>query len=247
MKATQNPPRPQSSTPDPKDLPYRLRRSRIHGQGAFATRAIKKGERIVEYVGERISHTEADRRHLKKADDDGHTFLFTIDDKTVIDAGVGGNSSRFINHSCDPNCEVIIDRRRIYVEAIRPIAAGEELAYDYRIGRSDDDPPGMEEVFGCRCETAACRGTMLAPLEDEEEEAPISERRQKNARDVAGAPSSGSRGSRAAGSTGGERGSRGSSRGTRSTSERGARVPAKRTKGPRSTKAAPPTRRRRAG
>ncbi len=142
---------------------YRLRRSRVHGSGLFATRVIPNGVQVIEYVGERISHAEADRRHADKADDDGHTFLFTIDAKIVIDAGVGGNISRFINHSCDPNCEVVLDDGRPFVESIRAIAPGEELAYDYNLTRSDDDSPEVAKVFACRCGTAKCRGTMLAP------------------------------------------------------------------------------------
>jgi len=145
--------------------PYRVRRSKIHGTGVFATRRIPQGARIVEYLGERISHAEADRRYAAKADDDNHTFLFTVDARTVIDAGVGGNAARYINHSCEPNCETVADARRIFIEALRDIAIGEELAYDYRIERDRDDPPDIERLFGCRCGTTACRGTMLlAPL-----------------------------------------------------------------------------------
>jgi len=143
---------------------YRLRRSRVHGSGLFATREIPNGAQIIEYVGERISHAEADRRHADKAEDDGHTFLFTIDAKTVIDAGVGGNISRFINHSCDPNCEVILDDGRPFVESIRVIQPGEELAYDYNLTRDPDDSPEIAKVFACRCGAVTCRGTMLAPL-----------------------------------------------------------------------------------
>jgi uncharacterized protein len=143
---------------------YRRRRSPVHGTGVFATRAIAEGEEIVEYLGERISHDEADRRHADKADDDNHTFLFTIDAKTIIDAGVGGNDSRFINHSCAPNCEVVIDAGRPIVEAIRAIAAGEELAYDYNLTRASDDAAEVEKIFACRCGAPTCRGTMLAPL-----------------------------------------------------------------------------------
>jgi SET domain-containing protein len=143
---------------------YRLRRSRVHGSGLFATRVIPKGAQIIEYVGERISHAEADRRHADKDPEDGHTFLFTIDAKTVIDAGVGGNISRFINHSCDPNCEVILDDGRPFVESIRAIQVGEELAYDYNLTRAPDDLPEIAKVFACRCGAATCRGTMLAPL-----------------------------------------------------------------------------------
>lgn len=142
---------------------YRLRRSPIHGTGMFATRVIKKGAGIIEYLGERISHTEADRRHSKKDADDGHTFLFTVNSRVVIDAGVGGNEARYINHSCEPNCEVINDKGRLFVEAAKTIQAGEELKYDYNIGRTKDDPPNVEEIFACRCGSRTCRGNMLSP------------------------------------------------------------------------------------
>jgi SET domain-containing protein len=144
-------------------LPYRVRRSKIHGTGVFATRRIPKGERVVEYLGERVSHAEADRRYADKADDDNHTFLFTVDARVVIDAGVGGNAARWINHSCDPNCETVVEDRRIFIEAIRDIEAGDELVYDYMIERDASDPPNIDLVFSCRCGAAACRGTMLLP------------------------------------------------------------------------------------
>ncbi|MBS0394560.1 MAG: SET domain-containing protein-lysine N-methyltransferase, partial [Proteobacteria bacterium] len=143
--------------------PFRVRRSKIHGTGVFATRRIRKGQRVVEYLGERVSHAEADRRYAHKADDDNHTFLFTVDARTVIDAGVGGNAARYINHSCDPNCETVVEDRRIFIEAIRDIAPGEELVYDYMIERDAADPPDIDEVFRCRCGAGACRGSMLLP------------------------------------------------------------------------------------
>ncbi|MBL8613813.1 MAG: SET domain-containing protein-lysine N-methyltransferase [Myxococcales bacterium] len=141
----------------------KARRSPIHGTGVFAVRAIPQGARVIEYVGERISHREADRRYAVKDHDDNHTFLFTVDARTVIDAGVRGNDARFINHSCDPNCESIVEKGRVFIESIRPIAKGEELAYDYLIGRTPDDPPDAESIFACRCGAPKCRGTMLAP------------------------------------------------------------------------------------
>ena len=125
--------------------PYRVRRSEIHGTGVFATRRIAKGSRIIEYLGERVSHGEADRRYAGKAEDDNHTFLFTVDACTVIDAGVDGNAARYINHSCDPNCETVAEGRRIFIEALKDIERGEELAYDYRIERDGDDPPDIRD------------------------------------------------------------------------------------------------------
>ena len=142
---------------------YRVRRSKIHGTGVFAARDIRKGARICEYLGDRISHAEADRRYEEKADDDNHTFLFTVDEKIVIDGGVGGNDARYINHSCDPNCETVIDDRRGFVEAIRAIPKGTELGYDYLIERDDSDPPDIDVIWACRCGAKTCRGTMLLP------------------------------------------------------------------------------------
>ncbi len=146
-----------------KEPYYRIRRSKVHGMGAFATRKIRKGTRICEYVGDRVSHAEADRRHESKSDDDNHTFLFIVDRHIVIDGGVGGNDARYINHGCDPNCESVIEKRRVFVEAVRTIEKGEELKYDYSIGRDDDDPPNVDEVYACRCGAKDCRGTMLWP------------------------------------------------------------------------------------
>lgn len=142
---------------------FELRRSPIQGRGAFAVRPIRKGTRIIEYTGERISPGEADRRY-----DDGsmgrhHTFLFSVDKRTVIDAGVNGNDARFINHSCAPNCEAVDIGGRIYIEAIRSIAPGEELTYDYAYERDGTEDETWERVYGCKCGAPTCRGTILAP------------------------------------------------------------------------------------
>ena len=94
---------------------FKVRRSRVHGQGVFALRRIRKGTRIVEYLGDRVSHREADQRYEDRDERDNHTFLFIVDARTVIDAGVGGNDARFINHSCDPNCQTVIEERRVFI------------------------------------------------------------------------------------------------------------------------------------
>ena len=146
--------------------PFRVRRSAIHGTGVFATRRIRQGTRIVEYLGERVSHEEADRRYADRDVADNHTFLFTVDEQTVIDAGVGGNAARFLNHGCDPNCETVIEKRRVFIEAIRDIEVGAELVYDYRLERDADDPADIAEIYGCRCGTWECRGTMLLAWRD---------------------------------------------------------------------------------
>jgi uncharacterized protein len=141
----------------------RVRNSRIHGKGVFATRRIRKGTRIVEYTGERIGHAEADERYVDKSAEDNHTFLFIVDAKTVIDAGMGGNEARFINHSCAPNCESDIIGKRVFIRALRSIEPGEELAYDYGIAREKSDPKNIDDIFACRCGADKCRGTMLEP------------------------------------------------------------------------------------
>jgi uncharacterized protein len=137
--------------------------SPLHGLGVFAAQRIAKGTRIIEYLGERISHAEADRRYEHKDAGDNHTFLFIVDARIVIDAGVGGNEARFVNHACAPNCESVIENRRVFIDAIRNIEPAEELTYDYQIQREADDPPDIDAIFACRCGLKGCRGTMLWP------------------------------------------------------------------------------------
>lgn len=141
----------------------RVRRSRLHGRGVFALRRIRKGTRVIEYLGDRVSHTEADDRYSHKPVEDNHTFLFIVNRSTVIDGGANGNAARFINHSCDPNCESLIEDRRVFIEAIRTIQPGDELTYDYQIGRDKDDPANVDEIYACRCGASSCRGSMLWP------------------------------------------------------------------------------------
>lgn len=137
------------------------RNSTIHGRGVYAILPIKKGARIIEYLGERISHGEADARYEQKGDDDGHTFLFIASNRTVIDAGVDGNDARFINHSCNPNCETVIENSRVFIDAIRNIKPGEELGYDYQLTWESTDDPAELALYACRCGAKKCRGTML--------------------------------------------------------------------------------------
>jgi SET domain-containing protein len=140
------------------------RDSPIHGRGVYALAPIRKGTRIIEYLGERISHDEADRRYEHKGDDDGHTFLFIASNRTVIDAGVNGNDARFINHSCAPNCETVIENSRVFIDAIRNIRPGEELGYDYQLTWESTDDPAELALYACRCGAKKCRGTMLDAL-----------------------------------------------------------------------------------
>src|SRR5712691_6436298 len=140
---------------------FEVRHSLIHGYGVFAARRIRKGTVVIEYLGDRVSHAQADARYEGKDPNDNHTFLFTVDAKTVIDAGVNGNEARYINHGCDPNCESTTVNKRIFIAAIRTIQPGEELSYDYQIQRDGDDASNVDEVYACRCGALNCRGSML--------------------------------------------------------------------------------------
>ena len=138
-----------------------LRGSPIDGLGAFARKDIPKGTRIIEYAGQRISNALLERRYGDESSDKHHTFIFILSSRTCIDAAYNGNEARFVNHSCDPNCETTMRGNRIWIEAIRPIPAGTELAYDYMY---DDDPAYTEEdllFHACRCGSAICRGTIV--------------------------------------------------------------------------------------
>jgi SET domain-containing protein len=118
------------------------RKSPIHGWGVYATRRISKNTRIIDYAGEKISNRESLRRELRYIKR-GHIWCFKLTSRTVIDAGVGGNMARFINHSCRPNCYVEIADGIIWIRAARNIAKGEELTYDY----STDG----EGLIKCKC------------------------------------------------------------------------------------------------
>jgi SET domain-containing protein len=147
----------------PKNKWIIVRHSEVHGYGCFARRHIPDGTRIVEYVGERLSHKAADKRYEDADPSDNHTFLFIADRSTVIDASFGGNESRFINHSCDGNCTSATVKGRVFIDATRDIAKGEELGYDYQIPRDKDDPANVDRVYACRCGAEKCRGSMLWP------------------------------------------------------------------------------------
>jgi SET domain-containing protein len=146
------------------------RRSPIHGNGVFAATEIPAETNVIEYRGRLLTHAQVDRLYPENWET-GHTFLFTLNDRYVIDANVGGNVARWINHSCRPNCQAIIeedeggDRRRdrVLIEAIRPIRAGDELTYDYGIDVGERITPKLKQLWACRCGAPRCIGTMLKP------------------------------------------------------------------------------------
>ena len=140
-----------------------VRRSGIHGKGVFALQPLAKGEVVIEYTGEVITWREALRRHPHDPMDPQHTFYFHIDDKHVIDAKHGGNAARWINHACSPNCEADEQDGRVFIKALRKIAVGDELFYDYGLSIDERYTPALKKQYACRCGTRGCRGTLLAP------------------------------------------------------------------------------------
>ena len=147
-----------------------VKRSPIHGNGVFAARKLAAGETLIQYKGKLTTHDEADGLYEGSVES-GHTFLFTLNDDYIIDANRGGNAARWINHSCDPNCEAVIierkrgdaPRERIYIEAKRAIRKGEELTYDYGIKLDVPQTKRLKALWACRCGKPNCTGTMLQP------------------------------------------------------------------------------------
>jgi uncharacterized protein len=149
---------------------FKQRRSPIHGNGVFATADIPAQTELIEYKGRLLTHAQADRLY-DGSTDTGHTFLFTLNERYVIDANVDGNVARWINHSCQPNCRAVVEENqegkrrldRVLIESLREIRAGEELTYDYGINLGERLTPRLKRIWQCHCGHADCLGTMLKP------------------------------------------------------------------------------------
>lgn len=145
-----------------------VRRSPIHGSGVFAVQDIPAGTTLLEYRGRRLSHEEGD---LIYGDNHagGHTFLFTLNERWLIDANVSGNAARWINHSCAPNCQALLvesaqpgsEFDRVYIETLRAVKSGEELAYDYGIDLGVKPTAKLRKIWACRCGAPVCTGTLI--------------------------------------------------------------------------------------
>jgi len=155
------------------------RRSTVHGNGVFAVQDLAEGETLIEYKGEVINWKEALRRHPHDPAQPNHTFYFHIDDGRVIDGNVKGNAARWINHSCEPNCEADEVDGRVYIKALRNIAAGEELNYDYGLIIDEPYTPKLLSEFPCWCGSENCRGTLLTPKDEDEEKKKKKKARKK--------------------------------------------------------------------
>jgi len=125
--------------------------SPIHGQGGFTTRFVPKGERVIEYAGERITKAESLRRCEAQ-----NWFIFSLDEEFDLDGNVEWNPARFLNHSCAPNCEAVCEEGRIWIVALRDIRPGEEITFNY--GYDLDD----YKEHPCQCGAPECAGYILA-------------------------------------------------------------------------------------
>jgi len=138
-----------------------VRRSAVHGRGVFAAAEIAEGELIIEYTGEVIDWPEALRRHPHDPANPNHTFYFSLEGGRVIDAKHGGNSSRWINHACEPNCIADETDGRVFIRALHPLHPGDELFYDYGLVLDERMTAKLKKQYACCCCAASCRGTML--------------------------------------------------------------------------------------
>lgn len=153
---------PQSKPKAKSKRAYVVRNSSIHGRGVFASRTIRKGQKVIEYRGDRTTWEVALERPDSDPDNPHHTFFFETSEGVVIDANVRGNAARWINHSCDANCESFeYDDGRVFIEARRTIRAGVEITYDYRLSLDGRLSKRTLAGYVCHCGTAACRGSLL--------------------------------------------------------------------------------------
>jgi uncharacterized protein len=163
----------ESSVNQPVSSAIAVRHSTIHGKGVFATRKIAAGTCIGEYEGERISARQAEKRTGSDPDNPFHTFFFSLENGRMIDGGVGGNDTRWINHCCEPNCEAREENGRVFIYALRDIRRGEELNYDYGLIIEERHTPTVKRSYACLCGASTCRHTMLAPKRKRNNRAPL--------------------------------------------------------------------------
>lgn len=159
MHLERTPPLTSPAIPGAPDL--EVRGSDIHGRGVFARRDIAKGSRLIEYVGQRITKAESIRRAERQYDthrnnvSHGAVYIFEINKRHDIDGNVEWNPARWINHSCEPNSEAVIEKGRVWIEAIRDITRGEEISYDYGYDYAH------HQEHPCRCGTPSCAGYIV--------------------------------------------------------------------------------------
>ncbi|MBP0596007.1 SET domain-containing protein-lysine N-methyltransferase [Paraburkholderia sp. LEh10] len=142
----------------PRTRRISARHSPVHGTGLFALQPVEAGERLIEYKGEVTSWRRAAARQRSDA---GHTFVFGLSDGRVIDGSRGGNSARFLNHACDPNCEAIEVGDRVFIHALTAIDIGEELFIDYGLAIDGEITDEVRAQYACHCGASDCRRSMI--------------------------------------------------------------------------------------
>ena len=149
--------------------------SGIHGTGVFAKRAIPRGTRVIEYKGRRwpkaLLLEQAGRGERKL------TYVLNLDADTAIDGAEQGNDARFVNHSCEPNCEIYIFDEIPYLYAMQEIPVGAELTFDYKLQSASYQRISRtlsRELFPCHCGAPTCRGTLVAPAKRRARSSPSS-------------------------------------------------------------------------
>ncbi len=124
-------------------------------------RKIPSETKIIQYKGKKISDSEADRRFGNNLSEPNHTFFFSLENGKVIDGNDQGNDSKWINHSCDPNCESREEKGKIFIYALKEIESGEELFYDYSLFIDQKITKAIKNAHKCECGSKNCRKTML--------------------------------------------------------------------------------------
>ena len=143
---------------------WKVRKSNVHNYGIFAKTNIPKDSKIIQYIGEKITKSEGDKRSAKRinkylnSERTGSVYIFELNKYYDIDGSVSYNKAKYINHSCEPNCEVVIERDEIWIKSIKKIKKNEELSYDYGYSFDKDD----YKDHTCRCGSKHCIGYIIS-------------------------------------------------------------------------------------
>ena len=143
---------------------WKVKKSKVHGSGVFATKKIRRNIKIIQYIGEKVLRSEGDKRSEKRikqylnSEKTGSVYIFELNKKFDIDGSPLYNKARYINHSCNPNCEVDIVNGEIWISSIKAIKEGEELSYDY--GYEFDREDFRDHV--CKCGSKNCIGYIIS-------------------------------------------------------------------------------------
>ncbi len=141
-----------------------VKKSKVHGTGVFASENIKKGTRIIEYIGDKVSKKEGDLRSEKRikrylnSKVTGSVYIFELNKRYDIDGSPRYNKARYINHSCSPNCEVEITNGHIWIKSIKRILKNQELTYDYGYDFDEEDYKDHK----CNCKSSNCIGFIIS-------------------------------------------------------------------------------------